>query len=107
MKLRQHEFVCLTLSFTSNQVTYTPSALRLSSREFYPNLWQIYPQESHLTSPLTTTMKQFNWTQVKIVTQDEAFFLQVCTTVPLHPSCIRSVVCLDTLYIGCIPSIPV
>ena len=92
MKLRQHEFVCLTLSCTSNQVTYTPSALHLSNREIYPNLWQTYPLESHLSSPLTATMKQFNWTQVKIITQNEAFFLQVFTIVPLHPSYIRSVV---------------
>ena len=60
------------------QVTYTPSALRLSNCEIYPNLWQLYPQESHLTSPMTALMKQFNWTQVKIITQDEAFFQQVC-----------------------------
>jgi hypothetical protein len=65
-------------SFLNFQVTYTPSALQLSNHEFYPNLRQIYPQESHLISPLITIMKQFNWTQLKIITQDEALFQQVC-----------------------------
>ena len=96
--------ICLTLSCTSNQVTYTPSALRLSNREIYPNLWQTYPLESYLSSPLTATMKQFNWTQVKIITQDEVFFQQVCMIVPLHPSYVRSVASLDTLYTRFIPS---
>ena len=77
--------LCHTLSFVSNyhiiiSVTYTPSALHLSNREVYPYLWQIYPQVSHLTSPLIAIMKQFNWSQLKIITQDEEFFQQVCIT---------------------------
>ena len=85
------------------QVTYTPSALRLRNREIYPNLWQIYPQESYLTSPMTAVVKLFNWTQVKIITQDEAFFQQVCLCIPVVSGISRwlmhGTTCCDNDYV--------
>ncbi len=61
-------------------MSYASSSDVLSERERYPNFWRTYPPETKLVNSVLAVMTQYNWKQVKIITQDEPIFIAVSTT---------------------------
>ena len=60
------------------QISYTPSSDYLSNRQLFPSLWRTYPPEANISSPIIAILKRYNWTKMKILTQEEDLFLTVC-----------------------------
>jgi hypothetical protein len=59
------------------QISYTPNSELLSNRRLFPNVWKTFPPVSSLHSPTIAILRQYNWTKLKVITQDEDLFRQV------------------------------
>ena len=59
------------------QISYTATSELLSDRELFPSVWRMYPSVLALYSPVIAILRQYTWTKLKIITQDESLFREV------------------------------
>ncbi|XP_064382160.1 gamma-aminobutyric acid type B receptor subunit 1-like [Halichondria panicea] len=55
-------------------MSYASSSDILSNGDRFPNFWRTYPTESNLANSVLALMKQYNWKQLKIISQNEPIF---------------------------------
>ena len=67
----------LLSSFLLPQLSYASSTGSLSDRTRFPNLWRTYPSEDNIAKAVIALVKQYNWKQLKIITEDESLFTSV------------------------------
>ncbi len=48
----------------------------------FPNFWRTHTSEANLASSVLAVMKEYNWTVIKIITQEEALFTDVSLRLP-------------------------
>jgi len=63
--------------FPSLQISFSSSVETLNNRDIFPNVWRTHPNEANLANAVLAIMKEFSWTEIKIITQDESLFTGV------------------------------
>ena len=62
-------------------MSYASSSDILSNGDRFPNFWRTYPTESNLANSVLALMKQYNWKQLKIISQNEPIFTSVSSII--------------------------
>lgn len=62
-------------------MSYVSSSPILSNRRRFKSFWRTYPSDIGVTDAVLAVMEEYNWTQLKILTQEETLFIEVsnCT----------------------------
>ena len=50
----------------------------LSDRSRFQLFWRTYPSDNSLTPAVLAVLRQYDWNQLKIITQEETLFVEVC-----------------------------
>ena len=64
--------------WTILQISYVSSSPILSDRDRFQSFWRTYPSDTSLTPALVAVARQYGWNQLKIITQEETLFIEVC-----------------------------
>lgn len=62
-------------------MSYASAVDTLSDRQRFPHFWRTHTAESNLAASVIGIMKEYGWTVLKIITQQESLFVEVCLCV--------------------------
>ena len=58
-------------------MSFSSSLEALNDRKKFPNFWRTHPSEGNLADVMLAIMKEYDWTRIKIITQEESLFVDV------------------------------
>lgn len=59
-------------------MSYVSSSSILSDRSRFQSFWRTYPSDNSANNAFLAVIQQYGWTQLKILTQEETLFIEVC-----------------------------
>jgi gamma-aminobutyric acid type B receptor len=61
-------------------ISYVSSSPILSDRSRFQLFWRTYPSDNSLTPAVLAVLRQYDWNQLKIITQEETLFVEASQT---------------------------
>ena len=74
------DFMCIINNLPLSQIAFAAAASILSDRQRFRSFFRVVPSFYYIPGSMAQLMRQFNWKKMTIITQEEALFQAVSTT---------------------------